>query len=191
MKQGKKEFVTYFAEFQMLVSKLNWDEHAKLDALKEGVSIELRCQLLGRTQDLTFDQFVGLCQQLDSEIWALQLHEVRHSNTSHQHRGSQNQPCTTAATPHPMSQSTTASGPMDLSASKKKLSEQECAARLREGHCLYCGGVGHMAVQCPNKNRNPHRTAATLASDPGPQVTPEHHQCLHDCGSGSAPPGTA
>jgi len=29
----------YFAEFQMLVSKLNWGEEAKLDALKEGVSI--------------------------------------------------------------------------------------------------------------------------------------------------------
>ena len=47
MKQGKKEFATYFAEFQMLVSKHNWDEHAKLDALKEGVSMELRRQLLG------------------------------------------------------------------------------------------------------------------------------------------------
>jgi hypothetical protein len=62
MKQGKKELATYFAEFQMLVFKLNWDEHVKLDALKEGVSMELRRQLLGRTQGLTFDQFVGLCQ---------------------------------------------------------------------------------------------------------------------------------
>ena len=32
-KQGKKEFNTYFAEFQMLVSKLKWNEDAKLDAL--------------------------------------------------------------------------------------------------------------------------------------------------------------
>jgi hypothetical protein len=192
MKQGKKEFATYFAEFQILVSKLNWDEHAKLDALKEGVSMELRRQLLGRTQGLTFDQCVGLCQQLDSEIRALQLHEGRHGTTSHQHRGSQNQPrTTTAAPPHPTSQSATAPGPMDLSASKKKLSEQERAARLREGRCLYCGGVGHMAAQCPNKNRNPLRAAATLASDPETPTTPEHHQCTHDCGSALAPPGKA
>jgi len=34
LKRGKKEFTAYFAEFQMLVSKLSWDEHAKLDALK-------------------------------------------------------------------------------------------------------------------------------------------------------------
>ena len=68
LKQGKKEFTAYFAEFQILVSKLNWGEHTKLDALKEGVSIELHRQLLGRTQGLSFDQFMGLCQQLDSEI---------------------------------------------------------------------------------------------------------------------------
>ena len=86
LKQGKKEFTAYFAEFQMLVSKLNWGEHAKLDALKEGVSIELRRQLVGRTQGLSFDQFVGLCQQLDSEIRALQLQEGRH------HTSRQNQP---------------------------------------------------------------------------------------------------
>jgi len=140
LKQGKKEFTPYFAEFQMLVSKLSWDEHAKLDALKEGVSMELRRQLLERTQGLSFDQFVGLCQQLDSEIRALRLHEGRHNISSHQNRGNQNQSrnSTPSATPT-TSQSATATGPMDLSASRKKLSEQEHAVRLREGHCVYCG----------------------------------------------------
>jgi len=47
LKQGKKEFTAYFAEFQMLVSKLSWDKHAKLDTLKEAVSMELCHQLLG------------------------------------------------------------------------------------------------------------------------------------------------
>jgi len=118
LKQSKKEFTAYFAEFQMLVSKLSWDEHAKLDTLKEGVSMELRRQLLGRTQGLSFNQFVGLCQQLDSEIRALQLHEGRHNTFSHQNRGNQNQSrnSTPSATPT-TSQSATAPGPMDLSAS--------------------------------------------------------------------------
>jgi len=166
LKQGKKEFTAYFAEFQMLVSKLSWDEHAKLDALKEGVSMELCRQLLGRTQGLSFDQLVGLCQQLDSEIHALQLHEGRQNTSSHQNRGNQNQSrnSTPSATPT-TSQSATAPGPMDLSASRKKLSEQERAARLREGRCLYCGGLGHMAAQCTNRSRNPFRTAAAQVSD--------------------------
>jgi len=199
LKQGKKEFTTYFAEFQMLVSILSWDEHAKLDALKEEVLMEIRRQLLGRTQGLSFDQFVGLCQQLDSEIRALQLHEGRHN--THQNHGNQNQshnstPSTTPTT----SQSATAPGPMDLSASRKKLSEQERAAQLREGHCLYCKGLGYMATQCPNKSRNLFSAVAAQVSDSESTVSSgastnhhhtEHHQHAHGCCGGSPPSGNA
>ena len=116
----------YFAEFQMLVSKLNRGEEAKLDALKEGVSIELRRQLLGRANGLNFDKFVALCQQLDSEIRALQHYEGRNGNSSHQQpRATQNLPRT-----HPPAPTYTAvTGglePMDLSASgagRGKISE--------------------------------------------------------------------
>ena len=170
LKQGKKEFTGYFAEFQMLVSKLNWGEEAKLDALKEGVSIELRRQLLGRTHGLSFDKFVALCQQLDSEIRALQHYEGRSGNTPHQPRPSQNQysPRIQVPAPNPP-RATSGPEPMDLSATggRGKISEEERASRLRKGQCLYCGGEGHMARHCPNKNKNPFRAAAA-------QITPQH-----------------
>jgi len=35
LRQGKKEFNTYFAEFQMLICKLNWNQDTKLDGLRE------------------------------------------------------------------------------------------------------------------------------------------------------------
>jgi len=62
---------------------------------------------------------------------------------------------------------------MDLSAinARRKISEEEQAARLREGRCLYCGGVGHLARNCPNKTRNPFR-AATAQVDPNPNPNP-------------------
>lgn len=166
LKQGKKEFTVYFAEFQMLVSKLNWGDEAKLDALKEGVSIELRRQLLGRTHGLNFDEFVALCQQLDSEIRALQHYEGKSSNSSHQARPAQNAP--RAYTPVP-TQNAGGPEPMDLSASRGKISEQERAARLREGRCLYCGEVGHMARHCPNKTKNPFRAAAVFTEQNVPR----------------------
>lgn len=51
---------------------------------------------------------------------------------------------TTATGTHP--------GPMDLSASKRHLTDEERATRIREGRCLYCGGLSHLARECPNKS---------------------------------------
>jgi len=106
LKQGKKEFVVYFTEFQMLVAKLNWGKEAKLDVLKEGISIELRRQLLGHSHGLTFDQFVALCKRLDSEIRALPHYEGRGGNPPNQQRSTQNAPRTHPPVPNPPSTST-------------------------------------------------------------------------------------
>jgi len=169
LKQGKKEFNTYFAEFQMLVSKLNWNEDAKLDALRKGMSHNLRRLLLGRTKKLTFDELVALCQETDTESRAIHLSEGRSYHQQQRipqgHAQSRAPATTTTHTANPPpSCASQAPHPdaMDLSATggRGKISEEERTARLREGRCLYCGGVGHMARHCPNKNRNPFRATA-------------------------------
>ena len=63
LKQGKKEFKAYFADFQMLVSKLNWNEDAKLNTLREEMSHELCHLLLGRTKGLSFNELVKICRE--------------------------------------------------------------------------------------------------------------------------------
>lgn len=157
LKQGKQEFTNYFAEFQTLVSKLDWNERAKTDALKEGLSIELRRQLIGKTKDLTYDQLVALCQELDSEMRALQMTEGKHGYQQPRAHQLRNPPPTQPATPK---QPTTAPEPMDLSGTQR-VSGQERAARQRENRCYYCGEPGHRVAQCPNK---PIHAAATQAA---------------------------
>jgi hypothetical protein len=158
LKQGKKEFTNYFAEFQTLVSKLDWNERAKIDALKEGLSIEIRRQLLGKTKSLNFDELVALCQELDSEMRALQTSEGKQSYQQSRHTNQPRNPPATIQT-----QPTVAPPePMDLSGTRR-VSAQERAARQREGRCYYCGETGHMLVACPNK---PVRVAATHADNP-------------------------
>jgi len=140
LKQGKKEFTNYFAEFQTLVSKLDWNECAKTDALKEDLSIELHRQLIGKSRDLTYDQLVALCQKLDSEMRALQMTEGKHGYQQPRTQQPHNPPPT-----QPPIQPTAAPEPMDLSGTQR-VSAQERAARQRENRCYYCGEPGHRAV---------------------------------------------
>ena len=73
----------------------------------------------------------------------------------------QNAPRTHPPVPNPPATGT-GPDPMDLSGTGYgKLSEQECATRIREGLCLYCGKPGHMARHCPSKSKNPFRAAST------------------------------
>jgi hypothetical protein len=37
---------------------------------------------------------------------------------------------------------------MDLSAGRRKTSDEERAKRFADGRCLYCGGFNHRAVDC-------------------------------------------
>ena len=83
LKQGKMDFATYYAEFQMHVAKLHWGEHAKMDALREGLSIELHGRLISAPDTATFAEFVATCQQLDSKIGAFQARQSRRSAPAH------------------------------------------------------------------------------------------------------------
>ena len=197
LKQGKKEFNAYFADFQMLVSKLNWNEDAKLDALREGLSHELRRLLLGRTKGLSFNELVKICQETDTESRAIHLSEGRSYQQPRNAQGHTHSRVATAAplaTNHAANPVPSGSGnghsphpdAMDLSATgtRGKISDEERAARLRDGRCLYCGGMGHMARNCPNKSRNPFRAAAAQIesdrhSDPNALTHPNTSTSTH------------
>jgi hypothetical protein len=44
---------------------------------------------------------------------------------------------------------------MDLSAHRRRITPEERARRMAEGRCLYCGGLEHMARECPTKPQPP------------------------------------
>jgi len=122
--------------------------------------------LLGRTKKLTFDELVALGQETDTESRAIHLSKAR----SYHLRNSQGHihPCASATTttPNPLpngASQTWHPHAIDLSATggRGKVSEEERAARLCKGCCLFCGGVGHMARHCPYKTKNPFHATST------------------------------
>ena len=49
---------------------------------------------------------------------------------------------------------------MDLSAGRRKISDEERAKRFADGRCLYCGGFNHRAVDCAvRKKARPFKAA--------------------------------
>jgi len=160
----------------MLASKLNWNEDAKLDALCKGMSYDLCRLLLGKTKKLTFDELVALSQETDTESCPIHLSKGR----SYHQRNSQGHahpraPATTMIPNPPQNGAGQAPHPdaMDLSMTggRGKILEEEWAARLREGCCLYCGGVRHMARHCPHKTKNTFRAASVhMEGNPNPNT---------------------
>jgi hypothetical protein len=156
LRQGNRDFVAYYAEFQRLIADLNWNDAAKRAALHRGLCEELKDIL--STQDLPeeWSRYVALVKKRDMQYRARKAESHRPSG--------QNRPTSTPAVrntspvpaqpaPHPTSSGSGHLGPapMDLSAAGRRLSPEERQKRIDEGRCLYCGGFNHMARDCPNK----------------------------------------
>lgn len=186
LRQGNKEFSLYYAEFSRLVSDLDWDQRATMDALRHGLSIEILEKLIGTPNPTNLNDFVNLCQRLDSQIRAVEhLRKLRSSTSSSTSRNASHHPVTTpqqprtpqgtfAPTSAPQPQPDTTQPvptPMDLSANRRKITPQERAARLAEGRCLYCGGHGHLAATCPNKPAHLRAAATTTTTTLTPLPT--------------------
>jgi hypothetical protein len=156
LRQGNRDFVAYYAEFQRSIADLNWNDAAKRTALHRGLCEELKDIL--SIQDLPEDWsgYVALMKKRDMQYRAQKAEAHRSSGqtkpaTTPTARNTSPHPTQNA--PHPTSSGSGHFGPapMDLSAARRQLSPKECQKRIDENRCLYCGGFNHMARDCPNK----------------------------------------
>jgi Retrotransposon gag protein len=160
LRQGNRDFATYYAEFSRLVADVDWNsEPAVRHALKRGLSVELKQELVHHDLPESLNGFVRLCQKLDNRLRAFEA-ETRHRLPARSaSRPTQvpvrtptpvTNPPNTRPLQFPVSSSPNSPAPMDISSNRRRLTPEERARRIAEGLCLYCGGAGHIAVQCPN-----------------------------------------
>jgi hypothetical protein len=162
LRQGNRDLVSCYAEFQHLIADLQWNNAAKRAALHRGLSEELKDIL--STQDLPEDWsgYVAHIKKHDIQFRARRAETYRPSGPNKANSAPVPRVITRAAAPPTLYPTNNSSGnlgpaPMDLSAARCRLSPEERQKQIDEGCCLYCGGFHHLARDCPNKARDPGR----------------------------------
>jgi len=160
IRQGTREFSAYFAEFQQYALQLNWNPDAIRASLKNGLAPELETALITVEEPADYSSYINLLTKIDSRMRAAKQKLTPRPTPSKgpaQHSGPRPSPTSGSSdakpAPHPTSSNSGNYGlaPMDLSSNRKKLTPEERNRRITEGLCLYCGGAGHIANLCPNK----------------------------------------
>ena len=154
LKQRDREFSQYYAEFQRYVADVKWNVEAQLDALRNGLSNELKDSLQHTEIPEDLVEFVKLCSKRDSQIRAR-----TDERKSGRWEGGYKKPdptTNTTSAPETAPAGTVAGyhghAPMDLSAVKgRKITPEERKRRREGGLCMYCGDSRHFAASCPRK----------------------------------------
>jgi hypothetical protein len=158
IKQMNRELSQYYAEFQVIAADLDWNPSALRNALMSELSEEMKDSFIHTDMPDELPAFVTLCQKRDNQI------RQRKAGKAAQHKwttsvGSPSAPRAPAppeapeAAPAGTVAGYTGPAPMDLSAGRRRISDEEKAKRFAEGRCLYCGGFNHRAVDCEERKK--------------------------------------
>lgn len=148
IRQGRRSVSDYAIQFRTLATSSGWNADALYDTFLNGLSEDIKDELVTRELPADFDALVGLAIRIDVR-WRQRYGE---GPSTRFQRGSGGawapHPSTSGWTPPPSS-TPTEEEPMQVD--RTRLSPAEKQRRIRTGSCLYCGQLGHLAAVCPLK----------------------------------------
>lgn len=149
LKQGKRSFLTHFAEFRRLAVDADLNEPAQVLQLKASLNPELRKSMIGARVPDSITDYANLIAAYDADLRAINHSAQPRRQQHHQHRHS------TASDPNAMDIDTMDYAPVGSS---------ERERRKRKGLCFKCGSDKHISPDCkvpiprgsssPNRSRN-------------------------------------
>ena len=142
IKQKNREFSQYYAEFQVIAADLDWNPSALRNALRSGLSQEMKDSFIYTDMPDELPAFVTLCQKRDNQI------RQRKAEKAAQYRwtSSAGPPSAPRAPAPPKAPEVAPAGtvdgytgpaPMNLSVGRRRISDEERAKRFADGRCLY------------------------------------------------------
>jgi hypothetical protein len=153
IKQKNREFSQYYAKFQVIAADLDWNPSALRNALRSGLSEEMKDLFMYTDMPDELPAFVVMCPKRDNQIWQMKAEKaVQHRWTTSTGSPSAPKvpvpPRTPEAAPAGTVVGYTGPAHSDLSAGRRRSSDEERAKRFADGRWLYCGGFNHRAMDC-------------------------------------------
>jgi len=157
IKQKNWEFSQYYSEFQVIATCLDFNPSALRNAHKMGLCEEIKNSFTYGELSEELPAFVTVCQTRDVQIRHRHADKVA-QNTAEVIGFTSPGPAPSPKVPE-MAPVGTVAGytqppPMEFSAGKWRISEEEGAKRFADGRCLYCSGLNHRAAECAARKKS-------------------------------------
>lgn len=147
LKQGKKNFLSHFANFRQIIADANLNESAQISQLRRTLSDNIREKMAGVEIPNTLDAYANLIQRYDNDLRYLP---------------SSRAPANSRTARYPVAMEIDAAGGSAY-APKNSAERQK---RIKEGRCFKCGAKGHISTQCPDpSSKQQVRTSGTRHHD--------------------------
>ena len=147
LQQRSRAASVYAAEFQQLACDVDWDDNALISTFQWGLRDNDKDLLLNLPNPTSLSEAITQAVRCDNRLF-----EKRQERRliSGPYRADVVMPTKSSTT------TTFVPEPMQIDASKiKKLTLEEKERQRREDLCMYCGGKGHRAHNCPTKVASP------------------------------------
>ena len=151
--QQKSSVSTYLSEFTAVASHLELTDQTKMHHFKRGLKDEVLNQLALLPQPSDFEGLVKLANQIDARLFAQRRSKSSAQASSLQLKAKQTFKSTSVNIPVQVKPVVSGPVPMQLDATQRRgpIMEAEKKRRRDNNLCLYCGGPGHIANDCPVK----------------------------------------
>ncbi|KAG1927325.1 retrotransposable element [Pimephales promelas] len=141
LRQGERSVSDFSIEFRTLAAECGWNEEAQWDMFLHGLADHVQREIYALDLPTTLNGLIDLALRVDAR-----LSRVERRVTSTRTFGGVDVPRSSGRdVVSPLFD------PEPMQVGRARLSREERERRRSQGLCLYCGGAGHYAYNCPEE----------------------------------------